>query len=264
MDHYKVRKLSAAETRLASSSKFELGVRDGIITVKVTDANPELAKEIANAYIDELHSLSGELAITEASQKRLFFEQQLQKEKSKLADAEVALREVQESTGVLAPTGQAQVQVQSIAQTRAAISSRQAALAGLRTSFTDQNPAVIRLQHEITDLQRQLTSLLLTVGAAGAPLTKVPQAEMEYVRREREVKYHEALFDMLAKQFESARLDESHDAPMLQVLDSAVVPDTRSGPPRTLMLGMGFVLGLLLGITDTLLRSRGWMHQKGG
>jgi uncharacterized protein involved in exopolysaccharide biosynthesis len=83
---------------------------------------------------------------------------------------------------------------------------------------------------------------------------------MEYVRRERDVKYHEALFEMLAKQYESARLDESHDAPVLQVLDYAVVPDTRSGPPRTLMLGVGAVLGVLLGVTYALMRDKSWLR----
>jgi uncharacterized protein involved in exopolysaccharide biosynthesis len=266
MDVYKVRKQSVAESILAARSNFELGVRDGIITVKVTDRNAERAKDLANAYLDELHSLNGELAITEAAQRRLFFEQQLQKEKNNLADAEVALRQVQERTGLIAPLGQTQVEVQAITQMRAAISSREATLAGLRASATDQNRAVVRLRNEIANLQRQLTSLqagVETSGPAGVAQTKVPQAEMEYVRRERDVKYHEALFEALAKQYESARLDESHDAPVLQVVDYAIVPDTKSGPPRVLLLGTGLVLGVLLGATYTLLRDRSWMQEAG-
>ncbi len=262
-DYYKVRKQSVAEAILASRSQFEVGVRDGIITLKVTDRDPVLAKDIANAYLDELHAATGELALTEAAQRRMFFEQQLQKEKDRLADAEVALRQVQERTGAIAPSGQTQLEVQTIAQMRAAISSRQAALAGLRASSTDQNPGVIQLRNEIADLQRQLISLQENVRATGGksdPQARVPEAEMEYVRRERDVKYHEGLFEMLSKQYESARLDEAHDAPVLQVLDYAAVPDTKSGPRRTLMLGVGAVLGLLLGATYSLVRDRSWMH----
>ncbi len=261
-EYYKVRKQSVAESILAARSKFEVGVRDGVLTLKVTDRDPELAKAIANAYLDELHAATGELAITEAAQRRLFFEQQLQQEKEKLADAEVALRQVQESTGAIAPSGQTQLEVQTIAQTRAAISSRQAALAGLLSSATDQNSNVIRLRNEIADLERQLVPLQGNGNGTGEgePRTQVPRAEMEYVRRERDVKYHEALFEMLAKQYESARLDESHDAPVLQVLDYAVVPDTRSGPPRTLMLGVGAVLGVLLGVTYALMRDKSWLR----
>ncbi len=262
MDYYKVRKQSVAEAILASQSKFELGVRDGIITVKVTDRSPELARDIANAYLDELHALTGGLAITEAAQQRLFFEQQLQQEKDRLAEAEVALRQVQESTGLVAPSGQTQVELQTIAQTRAQISGRQVELAGLRASATDQNRAVIRLHNEIADLQGQLARLEQGGGKGDAtvvPAAKVPQAEMEYVRRERDVKYHEALFDMLAKQYEAARLSESHDAPVLQVLDRAKVPDTKSGPPRTLMLVASLILGVLLGVAYVLVRDRSWM-----
>jgi uncharacterized protein involved in exopolysaccharide biosynthesis len=263
LEYYKVRKQSVAESILAKQSNFELGVRDGIITVKVTDRSPQLAKDLANAYLDELHSMNGNLAVSEAAQRRLFFGQQLQEEKDKLADAEVALRQVQENTGLIAPTGQTQVELQTIAQTRAAISSREVALAGLRASSTDQNRAVIRLRNEIADLQRQLTALQeggTGRGVMGMSTDKVPQAEMEYVRRERDVKYHEALFDMLAKQYDSARLDESHDAPVLQVLDYATVPDTKSGPPRRLMLGAGCVLGVLLGVTYALWRDRSWLY----
>jgi uncharacterized protein involved in exopolysaccharide biosynthesis len=263
METYQVRKRSVAEAILARQSKFELGVRDGVITVKVTDRSPERARDLANAYLEELHGMNGELAVTEAAQRRLFFEQQLQKEKDRLADAEVDLRQVQESTGLIAPTGQTQLELQTIAQTRAAISSRQAALAGLRASDTDQNRAVIRLRNEIEDLQRQLDTLEQGGGkndSTSLPTSRVPQAEMDYVRRERDVKYHETLFETLAKQYESARLDESRDSPVLQTLDYAVVPDTRSGPHRTLILGTGCLLGILLGATYTLMRDRSWMR----
>ncbi len=262
MDAYKVRKRSVAEAILAGQSKFELGARDGVITVKVTDRSAEHARDLANAYLDELHGMTAEFAVTEASQRRLFFEQQLQREKDRLADAEVALRQVQETTGLIAPTGQTQMELQTIAQTRAAISSRQAALAGLRASATDQNRAVVRLSDEIADLRRQLSRLEDgggTDGSRSVPVAKVPQAEMEYVRRERDVKYHEELFEVLAKQYESARLDESHDAPVLQVVDYAVAPDTKSGPRRGLIGGASCVLGILLGALYTLIRDRSWM-----
>jgi tyrosine-protein kinase Etk/Wzc len=261
MDVYKAKKESKAIARLASRSNFELGVRDGIVTIKVTDRNPERARDLANGYMEELHNISDRLALGEAAQRRLFFEQQLAREKDHLADAEVALKQVQEKTGLVAPAGQTQVGLTTIAQTRAAIASRQVQLAGLKFSATDQDPQVVQLHDEIAELQGQLAALQRGVGPSGSvdiPESKVPQVELEYVRQQREVKYHEALFEMISKQYESARLDESHEAPMLQVLDFATVPDTRSGPPRVIILGVGLVLGLFLAVLFVLVTDRSW------
>lgn len=259
METYKVKKESKAIARLASHSKFEIGVRDGIVTIKVTDRSPQRACDLANGYMEELHNISDRLALSEAAQRRLFFEQQLAREKDHLADAEVALKQVQEKTGLVAPVGQTQVGLTTIAQTRAAIASRQVELAGLKFSATDQDPQVVQLHDEIVELQSQLAALQKGAGPSGSvdvPASKVPQVELEYVRQEREVKYHEALFEMISKQYEAARLDESHEAPMLQILDFATVPDTRSGPQRAIIIGMGLVLGLFLAVLFVLFADR--------
>jgi tyrosine-protein kinase Etk/Wzc len=256
MEIYKVKKESKAIARLASRSNFEAGVRDGIITIKVTDRSPQRARDLANGYMEELHNVTDRLALSEAAQRRLFFEQQLAREKDHLADAEVALKQVQEKTGLVAPAGQTQVGLSTIAQTRAAIASRQVQLAGLRFSATEQDPQVVQLHDEIAELQSQLAALQKGIGPSSSvdvPASKVPQVELEYVREEREVKYHEALFEMISKQYEAARLDESHEAPMLQVLDFATVPDTRSGPPRTVIIGVGLFFGLCLAVLFALI-----------
>lgn len=261
MDVYKVKKQSSAMKGLALHSTFEAGVRDGIVTVKVTDRSPERARDLANAYMEELHNITDRLAIGEAAQRRQFFEQQLVREKDHLADAEVALKQVQEKTGLVSPSGQTQVGIATIAQTRAAIASRQVQLAGLRFSATDKDPEVVRLHDEIAELQNQLTSLQKGAGASSSvdvPSSKVPQVELELIRQEREVKYHEALFELISKQYEAARLDESHDAPILQVLDFATVPDTKSGPPRKAIVLLGFFLGTLLGVLYVLITDQGW------
>jgi uncharacterized protein involved in exopolysaccharide biosynthesis len=256
---YKVEKESRAEKLLAAHSTFDVGLKDSIITVAVTDASPTRARDMANAYIDALRETNSRLALSEASQRRLFFGQQLAKEKDALADAEVDLKRTEEQSGLIAPAGQTASEIQTIAQTRAEISVRQVELSALRQSATDQNPEVIRLRSEIADLQGQLARMHSGSGqGAGTaiPTSKVPALALEYIRKEREVKYHEALFEMLARQYESARLDEAHEAPLLQILDPADYPDSRSGPPRMLIALGGLLLGLLAGCARVLLRDR--------
>jgi uncharacterized protein involved in exopolysaccharide biosynthesis len=167
------------------------------------------------------------------------------------------MKKVQETTGLISPTSQAQVQIEEMAQLRAQITSREVELASLRMGATSQNPQVIQLQTLIAGLERQLEKLQNNrtqpeKGSIELSTAKVPELVLDYVRINREVKYHEVLFELLAKQYESARLDESRDAPVLQVIDSAVVPDGKSSLPRSFIVVVGGLLGALIGVALVL------------
>jgi len=247
---YGVKRRSDAVKRLATRTDVEIGVKDSIITLTVSDKDPKRAHDLAQAYLDALHDTNGRLALAESSQRRMFYDQQLAKEKDVLEDAEVDLKKSKEQNGLIAPTGQAAVQIETIARTRAQIAARQIELADLRQSSTQQNPMVIRLNSVIADLQSQLAHLEnggSSKDIGNIPVSKVPEVQLDYVRREREVKYHEALFEMIAKQDEVARMDEAHDAPLLQVLDFPSYPDMKSWPPRAIITAGGFVFGIMIG-----------------
>jgi len=256
---YKIKKDSQADDALAANTKFEVGTKDPIVTISVTDKSPTRAHDLANAYLDALTEKNGVLALTEASQRRLFFGQQLAREKDDLENAEVALKETEEKSGLIAPAGQTAAEIQIIAQTRAEITDRQVQLSALRLSSTEENPDVLRLQSEISDLQTHLSQLQTLTNSrpnGTVSTSKVPELALEYVRKEREVKYHEALFEMLAKQYEAARIDEAHNAPLVQVLDAASYPDSKSSPPRKLILLGGLIFGCMLGTAWVLVRER--------
>jgi len=254
---YKVKKESQAEQVLKSSTTVAADPKSSIISVSVKANSPAFARDLANAYMDALRQTNGRLALSQSSQRRLFFEQELVKEKDHLADAEVNLKVTQEQSGLIAPTGQTQSEIMTIADTRAQVAVRQVQLAALRQSATDQNPELIRLKTEIEDLQGQLSRLHKGGGnesTAAIPTSKVPALQLDFVRKTREVKYHEALFEMLSKQYESARLDESRDAPVLQVLDPASYPDMKSGPKRMYIMLGGLIFGLIAGCVWVLVR----------
>lgn len=256
---YKSKRLSDAEKRLADRTKFALG-KDTLITITVEDHDPQRAAGLANGYLDALREQNGRLALTDAAQRRLFFEQQLEREKNALADAEVELKKTQEQTGIISPLGQTEIELESTAQIRAQIANRQVTLAALRQGATDQNPAIVRLQSEIAGLQQELQKLQndsaqRRPGNVEVPTAKVPELALEYVRKQREVKYHETLFELIAKQYEAARLDESRDAPVLQVVDLAAAPDKKSGPWVVLDLCISILLGALFGVAWVFLKS---------
>jgi len=248
---YKTKRLSDTEKVLKGNSNFVAG-KDSLITISVVDKDPNRAASLANGYLEALYEQNGRLALTEAGQRRVFFEQQLTHEKDVLADAEIELKRTEEQTGMIAPGGQAEMAIEAIQQLRAQITSRQVELSVLQEGATDQNPAVVRTQTEIENLQSQLRKMesdssRRSPGSVQAPTAKVPEFALEYVRKQRDVKYHETLFQLLARQYDQARLDESREAPVLQVVDKAIVPDKKSGPHRTLLVLASLFVGLAVG-----------------
>lgn len=240
---YDVKTVSDARQVLGSRSSFSAG-KDSLIKIAVQDVDPKRAADMANAYVQELYHQTSRLALTESAQRRLFFEQKLENEKNLLADAEAALRSTQEKTGVLKVDAQVESVIQSMAQLRAAIVAREVALASLKTAATAQNPEVVRQESELASMRQQLQQLESRRGPQRAgdpliPISKVPAVGLEYVRALRELKYHETLFELLAKQYEIARIDEAKDAPLIQVVDPAIPPELKSWPPRAVFTVAG-------------------------
>jgi tyrosine-protein kinase Etk/Wzc len=253
---FDLQKLYAKDTlvdtrrELADRSKISAG-REGLITIEFENEDPKRAAAVANAYVEELDRLTQGLAITEAAQRRLFFERHLQQAKANLAEAEVAMKQTQEKTGIIRLDDQGRVIVEAAAALRAQVAAKEVELGAKRSTFaTDQNPDVIRLQHELAGLRAQVKKMEQSQVAGGGdifvPTGRVPEAGLEYIRRLREVKYQETMFELLAKQFEVARLDEAKEAAIIQIVDSAIAPDYKSKPRRAvIVIVVAFVAGML-------------------
>lgn len=240
---YKSKTLTDTRKDLQNASQFTSG-KDSLIKISIEDTSPRRAAELANAYVDELQKQDSRLAITEAGQRRLFFEKQLEAEKAALAEAETAFEKTQERSGMIQPAGQAELAVRSVAQVQAEIASREVVLQSLMSGATEQNPVVVRQQEELKALRGQLQKLESRGDGhrAGNPLlptAELPEAGLEHVRRLRDLTYHETLFELLAKQYEIARIDEAKTAPIIQIIDRAIPPDKKTSPKRTLLTMLG-------------------------
>ena len=247
---YRAKDMAEARTKLQRRRQFSSG-KDSLIHVDVDDTDPKRAAALANGFLEELNKQNRNLAITDAGQRRLFLENQLNQEKTALADAEEAMKKTQAQTGVLQIDAQSRMTLVSIAELKAKISSGEVMLQRLRMSGTSQNPQVITAESELSAMRAQLRQLegasRTTSGDPMVPASEIPEAGLEYIRKLRDVKYHEFLFEMLSKQYEAARIDESKAAPPLQIVDSGVVPERKSGPPRLLMIVIGLCVSGALG-----------------
>lgn len=234
--------------------------KTGVISIEVDDEDPAFAASLANAHVGEVTKVLSRLAVSEAQQRRLFFDQQVKETKEKLVKAESDLQRVQKQSGVFVLDKQAEALVTSAAQVRTLIAEREVQLRVLRNSSTERNPDVIRLLSEIGALRSELTRMESSQGRPSEgtldmmTMGKIPEAAIEYVRARRELKLQETLLEAMVRQFEMAKLDEAKDGPLLQQIDSALPPDRKSKPSRAKIVLASTLLTMLVAAIAVVLR----------
>jgi tyrosine-protein kinase Etk/Wzc len=250
MAEYSKKRISDARTVLEHRTTVLAGAKDGLIRISVEDRDPKRAADLANAYVEEFRKLSASLAITEAARRRVFFEQQLQEAKDQLTGAEEAMRKTQQSTGVLQIDSQARALIESAAVLRGQVVAKQVQIQSMRSFAADDNPRLILAKQELAALQSQLERVAGSGSDTGSDINlskgRVTESGMEYLRRFRDLKYHETVFELLAKEFEIAKLDEAREGSIVQVVDAAVTPDKRSFPPRLLIMIASPIIAFLI------------------
>ncbi|MGA9391963.1 MAG: GNVR domain-containing protein, partial [Candidatus Sulfotelmatobacter sp.] len=258
MKEYQEKRMSDTRKELERRTTAVAGSKDGLIRLSIEDRDPKRAAELANGYVEEFRKLSATLAITEAARRRLFFEQQLKQARDNLTAAEEAMTKTQESTGVLQIDSQARSLIESAAVLRAQVVAKEVQIEGMKSFATDDNPALVLAKQELAALQSQLDRLAGSQKDAGSDINlskgRVTQSGMEYLRRYRDLKYQETVFELLAKEFEIAKLDEAREGSIIQVVDAAVPPDRKSSPHRLLIVVASTILAFFVAVFWILLR----------
>ncbi|MFZ0338689.1 MAG: Wzz/FepE/Etk N-terminal domain-containing protein [Terracidiphilus sp.] len=246
--------MTGAREKLAQSTLVK-SEKSGLITIAVTDREKQRAATLANAYTSELRALTQSLAVTEASQRRLFYEDQLKQAKEALVAAELQFQQVQQQKGLVALDAQAKAMIESLAALRAQAAAKQVEVQALRSYSTEQNPEVQLAEQELSTLQAEEAHMAQSghsPGLANLGLEDVPSASLEYLRAQHELVYRQTLYDLLIKQYDAARLDEAKEAAIIQVVDPATEPERKSAPHRVWIALAAMFLGLFGSITYIL------------
>jgi uncharacterized protein involved in exopolysaccharide biosynthesis len=224
-----------ARRRLAESVRVSLGKKDGLITIEVDDHEPRRAADIANRHVEELRRLTSQLALTEAQQRRAFFEAQLKSTRDQLTKAQQALQASGFNQAAL--RADARVAAEGYARLRAEATAAEVRLQALRRNLADTAPEVQQALSVVGSLRAQVGRLEEASDANGGP---------DYVSKFREFKYQETLFELFARNFELARLDESREGALIQIVDEAKPAEWKSRPKRALIAITTAVLSLFL------------------
>lgn len=234
-----------AREALASRTNISAG-KDSLITIEVEDTKPERAAQIVETYVEELQKLTNTLAVTEAAQRRLFFEKRLAEAQAGLVKAEISLRDGGIGSDLLKTRPEAAVE--QIARMQAAVAAQEVRLQVLQGAMTSNNPEYQRAAIELGSLREQLKRAERDQPAAGTP-----KSIENYVVRYREFKYFETLYELFARQYELARADEAKDGALIQVVDPVLTPEYKSKPKRLMAALIGLFASFVLVVILILL-----------
>ena len=261
LNRYRKRYRQDARKKLLESIMVREDRKSGIILLTVEDRDPKRASDMANAFVEELRSLAGGLAISEAGQRRMFFEEQIRHTKESLARAEEEIKSFQQRTGMFHVDAQARAIIEGIGNLRARIAAKEVEARVLRSFATAQNPDLQRVEEEVGALRAELEKVETSKGQGFDPLMpsgRVPEVGTEYLRKLRQLKYNETLYELLSKQYELAKLEEAREAVVIQVIDRAVTPERKSRPRMDLIVSLATVTGLFLAVFVAWLLDWGW------
>lgn len=226
--------------------------KSGIVTVAALDEDPVRAAEMANAFVEELQKRLQGLSLTEAGQRRLFFEAQLKQAQQALGDAEDAMLRYQQESGVIVLEPQMKALLESITALRGKIAEKKVEVSSLQTYAKQNNPQLKLAQSQLEAMNKELAQLEQQQQKSGKEaipsLNMAPELGMEYQRYYRDVKIAGAMYEVMLKQFEAAKLDEAKDFSTVQIVDPATPPDYKFKPKRAQIVIIGAALGMLVGL----------------
>jgi capsule polysaccharide export protein KpsE/RkpR len=255
------RKMLAARTVIAQDRK------SGVITITVTDHDPHRAAQLAQSYVEELDRIAAEVNTSAARRERVFIEQRLKTVKQDLDTASQQFSEYSSKNATLDIKEQGKATVEAAAVLQGHLIAAQSELEGLEQIYTISNIRVRTLKARVDELQRQLKKV---GGDASNPASanSSPDQEFPSIRQlpllgvrwtdlYRETKIQETVYELLTQQYELAKIEEAKETPVVKVLDVAVVPERKSGPPRLLLMLFGTVL-VLVAASGWVLGNAAW------
>ncbi len=257
MHLYRKRSMRDCRKELEDRTDIE-SEKTSLVSISVKDRDPQRAADLVNAYIAEFRALTTSVTLQETARRRLFYEEQLNKQKDALALAEANLNQVQKNKGMVHPM-QAEVIMGTLAMLRAQIAAQEVEVEGLKSFSTERNSDLQLAEKELATMKAEAAQMAEHGSSndfSDLGLKDVPDVGLSFLRAAREVEYQQAVYTLLLKQYEAARLDESNEAYVIQVVEPAIAMDHISSPKYALILAISTILGFLFGVLWVILGKR--------
>jgi capsule polysaccharide export protein KpsE/RkpR len=259
---YSARYLEDARKKLQSRTDISVDRKSGVIAVTVTDKDPVRATQMAQAYVNELDHLVGQLAVSTARREREFLEGRLHVVKDELEQAERDFSQFSSKNTTLDIKDQGRAMMEAAARVQAELIAAQTEVEGLRQIYSDNNIRVRAAQARISELKRKLNQL--GGPGPGTPessssesasdfaypsIRQLPVLGVTYADLYRRTRVAELVFELLTRQYEMAKVEEAKAIPIVKELDQPVVPRRKSFPPRLIVILLGTLLALSFAVS---------------
>jgi len=256
-ERYETENMVDTRKRLVNAVRIVGDKKSSIITIEVDDDDPVFAAQLANAYSVELRKLLTRVAVSEAQQRRLYFQLQMDKAKADLTKAELDVKQAQDKSGLLSLDSNTQAAIAAAAQIRGQIVAREVQLQATRPYAGPENPDLKRLLSELTSLRNQLNKMESGNDALkddNPADRKILSDALASVRSYRELKFQESIYAAMLQQLTIASADEAKEAPLVQQIDIALPPDKKSKPAKSFIVLVSTVAGGFLGLLWAFIR----------
>jgi uncharacterized protein involved in exopolysaccharide biosynthesis len=263
LHEYHVKYFLEARKKLAENVSIDQDPKSNNIVISVTDRDPKRAQAMTNAYIAELNKLTSSLSTSSARRERIFLEGRLSEITKELDSSTQTLGQFSSRNSTLDLQDEGKILMASSEKLQEEISIDESNLRGLKVAYGQENVRVQAEEARIRELKSQLQKLTGNQGEDSAALKKdelypsvrkLPMLGPAYTDLSRRVSIQEALFEMLTRQYESAKLQEAKDVPIVSVLDPPNYPERKSYPPRLIIMIAGCIAGWLFAAVWILLQ----------
>jgi len=254
IDRFDLMKLYDLDTRVETRKMITDNIltadkdsKSGIVSISVNDKDPQRAAEMANMFADELKKMVERFTVSEAGMRRMFFDRELNKAHEELSLAEETMQAFQERTGTLKLDDQAAAVLQGVALLKANMVAKEVQLQVMRTYAAPNNADLKKAEEELRAIHEQLKKQEDKQEVFGPdslmPTGQIPSLGVEYVRRMRDFKYKESIYQVVTQQYQAARLDEAREALFVQIVRKAIPPDKKAKPRAALLTAFSMVIG---------------------
>jgi uncharacterized protein involved in exopolysaccharide biosynthesis len=203
----------------------------GMISMKVTDRDPEMSRRIATEYISGLDSLNHFLQFTRAGNTMSFVGDQIEKYRARLVEARREMADFQTRHGIIDFDAQIQGAIEVAAGLKVKAILAEIELELLRDFTTRDALELKRMEAEFKGLNDQLRNLAYGDSAAAVfiPLSRMPGLSQEYASLKRDLDVNEKVYSFLLQRYEESGIDRARNTPSVQVVDIPRLPDRRAG-----------------------------------
>lgn len=233
--------VTSSRTTVLSNAAYSYDSRTGILWISYEDTDPEYAAQMVDSMVEELLAWFASRGGSDRLVALQTMEDKLAEVEGQISLLEGRIEEFQRTYGVLRVEEIAETQSNLLADFQAQLLQLDLRISNLEeVSRIENDPELLALRAQRVNVLALMERI--KAGYAGSndllpPRSQLPALAAEYARLQMDLEIQGRIYEALTEQYEVAKLTADTD-PAFTVLQSAEVPEEKSGPRRSQLVAM--------------------------